>query len=97
MDEQATGAPVGSIAGSLSGGALNQAVREKFWEEMDDAQRMAKMREEVRYLRRLVTNMESTINSLRRHQHAQDGALMIPLKRIENEDRPRGYFYDPLK
>ena len=93
--EQANVAPVGSIAGSLSGGAFNQAMRKKFWDEMNDAQRMEKMREEVRYLRRLYTDLQRTVNKLKLHQHAQDGSIFVPLKR-NDEDGPRGYFFDPL-
>ena len=89
-----------SESGGMSGsalGALSKAMRDKTWDEMDDAQRMEKMREEVRYLRRLVTDQSGIIRKLTRHQHAQDGAIMAPLNNRDDEDRPRGYFYDPLK
>lgn len=97
--ESEANAAIGSAAGSLMGGQTGGRIprREKTWDEMEFAQRMEKMREEVRYLRRCVTSMELSINSLKKHQHAQDGSLTIPLKSLENEDRPRGYFYDPLK
>ena len=89
---QASGAHVGSLIGDIK-----QAMREKTWDEIDNAQRMEKMREELRYLRRMVTDLQSTVRKFKAHQHAQDGSIMVPLNNRDDDDRPRGYFYDPLK
>lgn len=82
----------GAVAGSLM-----KACREKTWDEMDTEQRMEKMREEVRYLRRTVTTLEKTIAKFKNHQHAQDGSPLVPMQNRDYDDRPPGYFYDPLK
>ena len=34
---------------------------------------------------------------MKNHLHATDGTLMVPLRNRDDEDRPRGYLYDPLK
>lgn len=87
--------PVGMALGNLSG--ANTPMRQKTWDECTPEQRMEMMREEVRYLRRSVTGLEGSIRKLKAHQHAQDGSLMVPMKNRDDDDRPRGYFYDPLK
>jgi len=89
--QQSAGSIAGALAGNLAG-----PCRIKTWDESTPDERMEMMREEVRYLRRAVTIMEKEIGRLNKHQHAQDGALMVPLKHREGE-RPYGYHYDPLK
>ena len=85
----------GAVAGAL--GNFNKALSVPTWADSTPEQRMEMMREEVRYMRRMVTDLQSTVRKLTRHQHAQDGAIMAPLNNRDDEDRPRGYFYDPLK
>ena len=101
MEGVAEQAAVGSAAGNLSGGgvagALNKALSVPTWDGSTPEQRMEMMRDEVRYLRRMVTDAQVTIRNLIRHRHAQDGSIMVPLANRDDEDRPRGYFYDPLK
>jgi hypothetical protein len=80
----------------LARAELAKPMRNKTWDEMTPDQRMEAMREEVRYLRRTITVMEKEIGRLNKHQHSQDGSLMVPLKHREGE-RPYGYHYDPLK
>ena len=85
----------GALAGAL--GNLNVPMRAKTWDESTPEQRMEMMREEVRYLRRMVTDLQRDARKMSAHHHAQDGSLMVPLRDRNDEDRPRGYFYDPLK
>ena len=80
-----------------SGSGLLQARREKTWDESDNEQRMQKMRDEVRYLRREITAMQSDMRKLKAHQHSLDGSLLVPIKTCDVDERPRGYVYDPLK
>ncbi len=93
--EAAAQEATGSIAGAL--GNKNVPCRQKTWDEMDAAQRMETMREEVRYLRRMVTDLQAAARKVKHHQHAQDGSLLVPFKNRDDDDHPRGYFYDPLK
>lgn len=86
----------GNIAGSSLLEAYKNPMREKTWDECDPARRMEMMREEVRYLRRIIKGMQDTLGRLKFHQHTQTGELMVPLRHRE-EDGPAGYVYDPLK
>lgn len=90
--EQASGAIAGAMLSNMS-----QPMRQKTWDECTPEQRMEMMREEVRYLRRMVTDLQGAVRKLTAHQHAQDGAIMVPMKNRDDDDAPRGYFYDPLK
>lgn len=87
---------VGQAVGALMGSLSNTPCRAKTWDECTPEQRMEMMRDEVRYLRRTVTDLERMVSKLKLHQHAQDGEIMVPMKR-HNDDRPLGYVYDPLK
>lgn len=93
--EQA-GQAIGSIAGAAN---MNLAgpCRVKTWDERTPDERMEMMREEVRYLCRQLTDLQKSARKMKFHQHAQDGSLMVPLSNRDDEDGPRGYFYDPLK
>ena len=96
MSQGASGNLSGAGVAGAALGQFNKALGVPTWDGSTPEQRMEMMREEVRYLRRTVTIMEKEIGRLNRHQHAQDGALMVPLKHREGE-RPYGYHYDPLK
>lgn len=90
--QEATGSIAGSLAGNMAG-----PVRQKTWEEMSLEEGVEAMREEVRWLRRIVTDLETAARKVKNHQHAQDGSVLVPMLDRHDDDRPRGYFYDPLK
>ena len=93
MNEAAQGQ--GSVAGALAKN-VGGPCRQKTWEEMSLEEAVERMREEVRYLRREVTDLKKGLGKLKFHQHAQDGSLLVPFKNRDDDDHPRGYFYDPL-
>ncbi len=84
----------------IAGAALaqfNKPCSVPTWDESTPERRMEMMREEVRYLRRMVTDLQATVRKLGKHQHSQDGSIVVPLRDRDDDDRPRRYFYDPLK
>ena len=85
----------GAVAGAL--GNFNKALSVPTWADSTPEQRMEMMREEVRYLRRTVTDLERAARKMSAHEHTPHGGLVVPLRDRNDEDRPRGYFYDPLK
>ncbi len=91
----------GNLSGAgVAGSALGQfsnPVSVPRWADSTPEQRMEMMREEVRYLRRMVTDLQRTVRKLQNHQHALDGSIVVPMRDRDEEDRPRNYFYDPLK
>jgi hypothetical protein len=53
--------------------------REKYWEEMDDAQKIQALREAVVWMSRDLVDATKALASLGRHQHGADGSLLAPL------------------
>ena len=92
QEQSAVGTLAGAFAGNIAG-----PVRVKTWDESTPEQRMEMMREEVRWLRRIVTDLERVARKMSSHEHTPHGGLVVPLRDRNDEDRPRGYFYDPLK
>lgn len=95
QEQTAANLASGAVAGQL--GTFDKACRVKTWDECTPEQRMDMLRQEARYLRRTVEDLQRTLRKLQAHQHGQDGKIMVPLNDRNDEDRPRGYFYDPLK
>lgn len=54
--------------------------RDKNWDELDDAERVERMREVVKRLQRQVEAQAVVIGRLEEHTHAGDGSLLIPLR-----------------
>lgn len=56
--------------------------REKYWEELDDAGKIARLRDVVKRLERQVTNMSATASRAsevaKNHQHAPSGEVLVP-------------------
>ncbi len=65
---------------NMASGALGQfkPCSVPTWADSTPEQRMEMMREEVRYLRRMVTDLQGTVRKLSRHQHSQDGSIVVP-------------------
>lgn len=70
----------------------SQVGREKTWEEMSDAQRIAKLRQVVRGNVRTITRLVNKLEKLQGHSHDKFG---VPVSRIQDDDNERGN-YDPL-
>ncbi len=56
------------------------ARRDKYWSELDDAGKIERMHGVVLSLRSQLDQSQQELHSLRQHQHAADGALMVPLQ-----------------
>lgn len=54
-------------------------MRNPHWEEMNDSEKIAALRETVVWLSRDLTDANKAIIALSRHQHATDGSLLGPL------------------
>lgn len=72
--------------------AINKISREKYWEEADQAEQIDRLRDEVVNLCRIITEQGDLIMKLAKHQHAQDGELLVSITSDFVENRPIGYF-----
>jgi hypothetical protein len=73
-------------------------AREKYWSEVDDAERVKRLRREVKHLRREVYTLNRAMRFLQTHSHAPDGSVVISLfMRDEPEltDRYAGTLREP--
>lgn len=57
----------------------NTAKREKMWAELTDAEKIERMRDQVKQLARLVQRHDSGIYQMQEHRHGNDGELLVPL------------------
>jgi hypothetical protein len=64
---------------------MNGAQREKYWSELEDAEKIERMREEVKKLERVAMSLSNKISKWQRHSH-QDNKIVIPLE----QDYPPG-------
>lgn len=61
------------------------AMREKYWEEMTDAERINKLAQELAWLWDRHQVLANHTDKLERHQHSHDGQIVIPLLEVRNE------------
>ena len=70
---------------------INGPCREKYWDEMTDAQKIQKLREVVIWMGRDLQDARETIATMSRHQHAQDGTLLAPIPLSLSMHEPGDY------
>lgn len=75
----------------MTGAGVEMACREKTWDEMDDAQRIALLRRELRFYMDRYDDLARVVRDLERHGHDALGRLTVPLAKDYNESTPRGY------
>ncbi len=61
-----------------------QPERQKYWSELDDKEKIERMRIEIKHLGREIDSINGKLNTcyapLLDHQHGESGAIMVPLK-----------------
>lgn len=76
---------------SSEGGLIGaQAMREKFWEEMTDAERITKLAQELAWLWDRNAALAERLYKLEQHQHSHDGKLVVPLNDSRNYGESSG-------
>lgn len=65
-------------------------MREKYWDEKTDSEKIAALAEQVEHLTHLVHDQAEQIDLLRLHSHAEDGTLTAKLDAVA----PRSPRYD---
>jgi hypothetical protein len=66
-------------------GEIGQAMREKFWEEKTDSEKIKKLGECVEILGRRVLQLEKENGLLSQHQHDSIRQIVVPLVQNEKE------------
>jgi len=61
--------------------------REKYWSELDDSEKIDRMREIVKQKERAISSIREQLWDLKSHLHVE-GKIVVP---IEGRDQPRGY------
>lgn len=57
-----------------------QAMREKYWSELDEGEKAERMRQVIHGLQRTVRHLEDSVRTLLNHKHsAVDGSIVVPL------------------
>lgn len=75
-----------------AGGANPSGIaREKYWEELTDAEKIDRLREVVASLSRDNETLSKGLVDLVRHQHGPDGSVLTPLKHPDSSDNIMGY------
>ena len=69
------------------------ASREKYWDELTDAERIQRLRDVVVNLSQENARMSRALVRLHVHRHGESGELLAPLYR-EDVNEPIGYAYD---
>lgn len=93
MDNISSDQPTGS-------GLLSGPCREKYWSELDDAGKIARLHEVVKRLERQVASLTKTANDAHRiaesHEHGATGVVMMPVDSFNrNEGAEVGRQRDP--
>lgn len=66
-----------------------QACREKYWTELNDSEKIERMRTEVKRIQYLQKKLDSAVYLLLRHEHNQSGKLVTELRDTQaTEDSP---------
>ena len=67
-----------------------KCAREKHWSEIDDSERVKRLRETVKRLQYAVRKLEAAVRSLRHHEHGGDGKIVVRLGYEEGEPESTG-------
>jgi len=62
------------------------ASREKYWDELDDSEKIERMRDEVKKLRRSLASTNRRLSSLMRHSHDTSGGIVVPIETYDAYD-----------
>ena len=54
------------------------ACREKYWEELTDAERIGKLADTIEYQQRTIDELEILVDILRTHIHSNNGDIFKP-------------------
>jgi len=70
-------------------------MREKLWDEMNDSERIKKMRDEIILLHTRLGRVIGAVDVANNHIHAPNGDVMVSANRLHNE--PNGFKRQPLR
>lgn len=71
----------------MSNDECYKAMREKYWSEIDDAERVVRTRNAVKKLQRKVEKLNKLFDRLSIHSHLSNGEIVIPLhSKMENDE-----------
>ncbi len=87
--ERAT--PAGDDMDNLKPESACGPMRERYWEEKTDAERIQTLGEAVENLSRVVVDQSEQIEVLRMHSHAPDGSLVAKLDATHPRQPTLGY------
>jgi len=60
---------------------LNKCCRQKYWSEVEDSERIVRLRSQVKRLIQRVDMLEKILQILSCHQHAPDGKMFVPIEK----------------
>ena len=58
----------------------NKICRERYWDELNDSEKIERMRDEVKRLQNQVKRLSQLTDRLLQHNHSQSGALFVPIE-----------------
>ena len=74
----------------MSGDEQCNSIREKYWSEINEIEKIERMRREVKRHFRQLNELREQIRKLKRHRHNQpDGEIFIPMNYGEYDEIPR--------
>ena len=65
--------------------------REKNWDELDDSQKIERMRSQVKLMRNMLEDVIKNTENLLQHSHGLNGNLLVPILDRNVFDRPNYY------
>ncbi len=77
MSEQM--AATGQYDGQVPGQGMNRAMRDKNWDELTDAEKIERLREQVKRLARIVDAHDRGIYTMQEHSHSLTGEILVPM------------------
>ena len=71
--------------------SMKTPCREKYWSEIDEAEKCERMRYRVKQLERSLGSLRSQMSQVLKHQHGDFGILLIPIASCGGE--PESSYY----
>ncbi len=68
----------------------NQAMREKYWEEMTSDERIQKLAQELAWLWDRNQVLATALYKMEQHQHSPNGSIVVPLNDSRNSSESSG-------
>jgi hypothetical protein len=75
-------------AGQINSQA-NLCAREKYWDELTDAERIQRLGQELLSAWRVIQDLQVAMHAMQRHEHGSAGKLVVPID--HNPLEPIGY------